>query len=541
MALTPLERLADRHLEAVHTQRIEWKKQRLVLESLGIYQDFRAVFTEESVPRNEMIRAAKNAEVQVVVSTGRPGLEDGVQFLSKPDGFRALEIPHSGTLDPQRWLRVARRQKEWAEELFGAATEADAEALARWDAASLKDKVGAFASVSVPPDGIASRAVALRNTSTHILAQSLSAEDLTASLKQGHMYFSHDWLCDPTGFRFLAENILGVYEIGDEIGLAGPTTIHAGVSVPAELKLIRNGETVAQSSGTSMDFAVKEVGTYRLEAWLRVDGEARPWIFSNPIYVRQPPELVMPQVETPPGVAVYRDLAYVEAGDAKQKLDLYIPKDDTKKLPTLLFLHGGSWTGGDRSLYNALGTRLARAGIAVAIPSYRLMPANPHPVQAEDVAAAVDWVYRNIERYGGDPSRLYLAGHSAGGHLAALVALDPKYLAKSDLDPSMIRGVISMSGVYDVSRMIGFKALGDIKDASPLLHVHGGAPRFLISYSQWDFAGFPKQARDFSAALRKAFVDSRLLYLGGENHVTEILNVAREQDPLLDAILSFIE
>ena len=126
-----------------------------------------------------------------------------------------------------------------------------------------------------------------------------------------------------------------------------------------------------------------------------------------------------------------------------------------------MFVHGGSWRTGDRSLYRALGIHFARAGIAVAIPSYRLMPQNPHPAQIEDVAAAFAWMYRNIPRYGGDLKRVYLAGDSAGGHLVALLALDPTYLSKYDIPAHAIHGVVSMSGVYDVRNMREFVFEGD--------------------------------------------------------------------------------
>jgi acetyl esterase/lipase len=329
-----------------------------------------------------------------------------------------------------------------------------------------------------------------------------------------------------------------------ETGLiAGPTKITANVSVPALLKLVRNGVTVEEVTGAKLEYTVQEEGAYRLEAWLNVDGEARPWIFSNPLYVRKPWDIRMPSAATPPGVEVHRDITYTAGepkDEGKHKLDLYIPTGKPHA-PVLVFLHGGSWMTGDRSLYVALGNRLARAGIAVAIPSYRLMPRNPHPAQMEDSAAAFDWVYRHIEQYGGDPKRIYVSGHSSGGHLAALLALDESYLKKYGLSAADIRGVISMSGVYDVRYLPVFLVEGDRKDASPLFRVRGGVPPFLITYCQWDYLTLPKQARDFSAALRKAFVGTKLLYIPHDNHLTEIINITKEDGPLVNAVLNFVE
>ena len=556
-ARTPFERLEAKHLEAVHEQRIEWKKQRAVLEPYGVYQDFRAVFTDEDaskpdLARSAVARSANDAEVQVVFSHLEPGVEDHVLFLKTPQqDFQGLDLPQRKFPDnPEQWRKAARKQKEFAEEVFGAATEALPESLARWDQAISTESITGFATSSLPDDGVSSRTTAFRNTTTHVLANQLTPEEILDSLKQGHVYVSHDWLCDPTGFRFFADNNLGVFEMGDTVGtglIAGPTKITANVSVPAQLKLIRNGVTVLEVTGTKLEYTVQEEGAYRLEAWLSVDGEARPWIFSNPLYVRKPWDIRMPSSTTPPGVQVHRDITYTEGepGDeGKHKLDLYIPLDKPagkQNAPVLVFLHGGNWMTGDRSLYVALGNRLARAGIAVAIPSYRLMPNNPHPAQMEDAAAALDWVVRHIQQYGGDPKRIYVSGHSSGGHLAALLGLDGAYLKPFGLSPDNIRGVIAMSGVYDVRYIPNFFVEGDRKDASPLYRVHGGAPRFLITYCQWDYLALPKQARDFAAALKKAFVDTRLLYIPRDNHLSEIINVTKEDGPLVNAILSFVE
>ena len=146
------------------------------------------------------------------------------------------------------------------------------------------------------------------------------------------------------------------------------------------------------------------------------------------------------------------------------------------------------------------GDRFAKLGIGVVIPSYRLMPKNPHPAQIEDAAAAFAWVYKNIAQYGGDPKRIYLVGHSAGGHLAALLALDQNYLKKFDIPQGAIHGVAAMSGVYDVTGIPGFVSAKGATDASPLARVHAQAPPFLITYCQWDYLGLPKQARDFAAS-----------------------------------------
>jgi acetyl esterase/lipase len=303
---------------------------------------------------------------------------------------------------------------------------------------------------------------------------------------------------------------------------------------------------VAEAHDWKLDYIVREMGAYRLEALLSIDGEERPWIVTNPIFVGPPLNINLPAAQASSNVEVQSGISYTDGAPAdadKHKLDLYLPRDK-KTFPVLVFLHGGSWRTGDRSLYKTLGDRLARAGIGAAIPSYRLMPQNPHPAQIEDVAAAFTWVVRNIAQRGGDPSRIYLSGHSAGAHLAALLALDEKYLKMYDLDRTAIRSVIAMSGVYDVDKLDTFLVAGgdasNRHDASPAAHAHSGAPPFLVSYCQWDYFGLPKQARDFTLALKKNFVAAQLLYVPGENHISEVLSLVEDHGLLVDTILSVV-
>jgi hypothetical protein len=128
-----------------------------------------------------------------------------------------------------------------------------------------------------------------RNSSTHVLAPKLTEAAIRAALKAGHAFVAHDWMCDPTGFRFGASDSRGnqVALLGDEVKLADGLTLTAQLPLPAYVRLLRHGKEVARSEGkATFAFAVKEAGAYRLEAWLKLDGEFRPWLLANPIYVR---------------------------------------------------------------------------------------------------------------------------------------------------------------------------------------------------------------------------------------------------------------
>jgi hypothetical protein len=128
-----------------------------------------------------------------------------------------------------------------------------------------------------------------RNLSTHVLAPRLDERGIRTALKAGHAFVAHDWMCDATGFRFGASDSRGAQAaiMGDEVPLTTGLKLTVVLPVPAYVRLLCHGEQVATSEGKAeLEFAVKQAGAYRLEAWLKLDGEFRPWILANPVYVR---------------------------------------------------------------------------------------------------------------------------------------------------------------------------------------------------------------------------------------------------------------
>jgi acetyl esterase/lipase len=542
-ARTPTERLKNDRLDAVHSQIVEWKKTRASFQPEGVYQDYRAVFLPEPVAPQALIGPARNAGVRVVFGAATMGMHDGVLFLHAPgDDFKGTDI--FGPPKEEDAQRLSSKFKQLPDEAFGTDVHTPQEPV---PASSVL-----FARTHLPPAKVTkdltdAYTAAFRHATTHILATELTPAAIQASLTAGHAYAAHDWLCDPTGMAFIAQSYFGVFEMGDTVAhnpLTGAVTMSARFPVPATIKLLRDNIVVAEAHDWKLDYIVRDSGAYRVEALLSIDGEERPWVFTNSIKVGPVTDVTLPLPQISPGVEMLAGISYTEGApeDAdKHKLDLYLPKDK-KNFPVLMFLHGGSWRSGDRSAYVALGDRLARAGIGVAIPSYRLMPQNPHPAQIDDAAAAFAWVVQNVAQYGGDASRIYLSGHSAGAHLAALLALDEKYLGKFALPRTSIHGVIAMSGIYDVDKLDTFlvAANTDKHDASPVAHAHSGSPFFLISYCQWDYFGLPKQARDFTRALKRNFVGAELLYVPGENHISEVIGLAQDHGLLIDALLNAV-
>jgi hypothetical protein len=125
----------------------------------------------------------------------------------------------------------------------------------------------------------------MRYVNTHILAHELNEPAVRQALKQGHAYVAHDWLCDATGFAYVAERGKQVARMGDEVTWYKDLRLRVETPLPGIIKLIRDGKIAQESRGSSLSFAPTEPGVYRVEVWLEIDAEQRPWIYANPIRV----------------------------------------------------------------------------------------------------------------------------------------------------------------------------------------------------------------------------------------------------------------
>jgi len=147
------------------------------------------------------------------------------------------------------------------------------------------------------------------------------------------------------------------------------------------------------------------------------------------------------------GVSAERNIAY--AAHDRGDLDIYAPARAPEPAPVVVFFYGGGWDSGHRGMYRFVGATLAANGIVAVIPDYRVYPEVRFPVFMNDAASAVAWTRANIARFGGDPDRIFLMGHSAGAQIATLLALDGEYLRADGVDPRDIAGVIGLAGPYD--------------------------------------------------------------------------------------------
>lgn len=239
--------------------------------------------------------------------------------------------------------------------------------------------------------------------------------------------------------------------------------------------------------------------------------------------------------------------------DAAQTLDLHLPAQFAPGQPLLIFVPGGFWGEPDPrfALPDAAVRVLQERGLAVAVVRTRPAPAHRHPAQAEDVAAAVAWLLGNAGQYGYNRERTYLAGHSSGGQLAALVGLDPRYLRGVGLRPRDLAGVVALSAMFDLSddavdnpdqRTLYTRAFGDHAQrtaASPIQHVGADSPPFLVLSAVDDLPGLTVAARRFTEALRAAGNDRAFYHVLNRNHHLSVIDFAGAGQTALGYLLAF--
>lgn len=144
---------------------------------------------------------------------------------------------------------------------------------------------------------------------------------------------------------------------------------------------------------------------------------------------------------------IARDLSY--GPDEQQRLDIYRPDETGEPAPVLMFFYGGRWTHGDKSMYSFVGQAFANQGYVTVIADYRKYPQVRFPEFVHDGARALAWVHDHIDRFGGDPERLFIAGHSSGAHIASLLAADERYLQAHDKPMDIIKAFAGLAGPYD--------------------------------------------------------------------------------------------
>jgi acetyl esterase/lipase len=250
-------------------------------------------------------------------------------------------------------------------------------------------------------------------------------------------------------------------------------------------------------------------------------------------------------------IETVKDVPYYDGPSAhkiKHRLDLYLPRGK-KDFPVLFFVHGGAWQRGDKAMlgiYGVLGSFYAHHGIGAVVINYRLSPGVAHPEHVKDVARAFAWTYKNIAKYGGRPDRIFVSGHSAGGHLISLLVTDDSYLKAEGLTTKAVRGAIALSGVFRVPDRYLNAVFGTDpavrKQASPIEHVRAGLPPFLIVYGAEDLPGCDREpSQAFCKALKGKGDRAETVEVPECGHINVLMNAALPDTPVSRAIFGFIE
>jgi acetyl esterase/lipase len=224
-------------------------------------------------------------------------------------------------------------------------------------------------------------------------------------------------------------------------------------------------------------------------------------------------------MNAPARLGPYERHANIRYGELpRQSLDVYVP-DGAWNRPTVVFWYGGIWTKGTKEQYRFVGAALANAGYVAILPDYRLYPSARFPEFVDDGALAVKWAREHASELGGNPRSIFIMGHSAGAHLAALLALDERYLKKVGGNASWIRGWIALSAPYELEMQV--PVLNSIFGAharsewQPIQLVSARAPPALLIHGLDDNMVHPREAVDLDEALRAAGVPVEChLYLG---------------------------
>ncbi|MBC7888419.1 MAG: alpha/beta hydrolase [Ferruginibacter sp.] len=253
-----------------------------------------------------------------------------------------------------------------------------------------------------------------------------------------------------------------------------------------------------------------------------------------------------------------KNIVYLRAESANnkaaQKLNVFAPRNNNSSKEVLIFIHGGSWNSGNKSLYSFLGNRMARKNVLTVIIDYPKSPEANYDEMATDAATAVKWVKQNIEQYGGDPDKIFIAGHSAGGHLATLITVYNKYFDRLGI-ANPIKGAILIDAAgLDMYGYLQEENYPDgntylqtftsnpatWKEASPLYHLRKGMPPLLIYRGGKTYPSIEVSNEKFVAALKDLGYNPAYHILKGKKHVPMISQFLNSGNRRYKEIIEFM-
>jgi acetyl esterase/lipase len=251
----------------------------------------------------------------------------------------------------------------------------------------------------------------------------------------------------------------------------------------------------------------------------------------------------------------YKKGSEKDPGDPRHRLDVYYPDNTGAAKDVMVFIHGGSWSQGHKGMYKRLGEILAEKGIVCAIINYRLAPEVMFSEMALDCASAVKWVYDTIVHYGGDRERIFLMGHSAGGHLCALITLNNEFFAKLKFDNPVKGCILNDAFGLNIHTLLHehqtpynyllHKVFTDDPNewerGSPSNFIDGSRVPFLVLAGERTYPFIMLDNGMFAEKMEKAGRQLQWDVIKGKSHYQMIAQMDDPDNPVYSSILDFMK
>jgi acetyl esterase/lipase len=249
----------------------------------------------------------------------------------------------------------------------------------------------------------------------------------------------------------------------------------------------------------------------------------------------------------------YKETSFTGFHNEKHRLDVFAPSEG-RHMPVFVYVHGGAWYHGNKEIYSQLGHNLAEMNVVTVITNYRLGPYANFMDMARDCSSAIKWTHENIENYGGDKNRIFISGHSAGGHLAALITVDPKYFEEVNL-ANPIKGCVlidafgmNMDYVLKVNSNFFVSDLHSVftndpskwREAAPVNFIKGCSTPFLIYVGLRTYPYIMMDNEVFVNHLNQNKVPHDYHIIPGKGHMEMISQLNSKSNPIYNQILDFI-
>ena len=253
-----------------------------------------------------------------------------------------------------------------------------------------------------------------------------------------------------------------------------------------------------------------------------------------------------------------KDIVYREAnpttGTGPQQLSIFAPRKIAEPTPVFIFIHGGSWRLGRKELYSFFGKRLARKGVTAVVIDYPLSPEAQYDEMAASAAQAAQWTQQHISEYGGDPDNIFVSGHSAGGHLAALITVRDAYFDTLNVT-NPIRGAILIDAAgldmygylkehendEDRKYLATFtKNPANWREATPLFYLDPEIPPLLIYRGEKTYPSIIESTETFVDSLENYVPEPNYHILKRKRHIPMITQFLFPWNPRYREIIRFM-